>query len=62
MRVINMTGLRKLGLNLLKIPPLLLLAAVSLLIGLAVIAALTWRKRANRPPQLRTLQLPFSKE
>ena len=56
--MIKTAGLRKLGLTLLKIPPLLLLAVVSLLIGLAVIVALKWRKPASLPPMLRTLQLP----
>lgn len=63
--MINTASLRKLGLSLLKIPPLLLLAVVSLLIGLAVIAALKWRKPKTAPPgllTLHTLQLPCSKE
>jgi hypothetical protein len=60
--VIKTAGLRKLGLTLLKIPPLLLLAVVSLLIGLAVIVALKWRGPVSTPPLLRTLQLPSQKE
>ena len=60
--MIKTAGLRKLGLTLLKIPPLLLLAVVSLLIGLAVIVALIWRGPVSAPPLLRTLQLPGQKE
>jgi hypothetical protein len=60
--VINIASLRKLGLTMLKIPPLLLLAVVSLFIGLAVIVALKWRRPKSAPPMLRTLQLPSHKE